>query len=285
MATIHDIRSKTPRSNPSRSISQIKYIARHHSATTDGDFFVFWKTWNGVKGWGTGGYHEIILRDGSVQLCYDPTEVTNGVANHNTPTYHICVVGNGSFTAAQEKTFKERCLLAMNKFNVPVERVLGHKEFSGASTACPGIDMNVVRKSLKGNSIPASKGDLVQVSKGYLTEGDKGTQVKELQKDLNAVGNKLDVDGIYGAATFKAVTAFQKKYKLAADGVAGKKTITKLNDVIAEAKKPATKPKSFDYRVDVDGKRVGVFGDLSNIQKQVESAYKAGKEFIMAPKK
>lgn len=147
MTKIIDLRGKTPRTNGTHSISQIKNIARHHSATTTGDWEHFWDYWK-TKGWGTGGYHEIILRDGSVELCYDPTEITNGIAKHNTGTYHICVVGNGSFTAAQEKTWEERCLLKLKEFGLAVSSVLGHKEFSGASTACPGIDMGMVRNRL-----------------------------------------------------------------------------------------------------------------------------------------
>lgn len=157
MVKIHDIRNQTKRSNGTRKLSSITHIARHHSATTSGDFFSFWKHWNGTNGWGTGGYHEIILRDGSVQLCYDPEEITNGVGNHNGYVYHICVVGNSSFTAAQEAAFKERCLYNMKRLNIPVERVWGHREFKGASTTCPGIDMNMVRNSLKGGVEQVSK--------------------------------------------------------------------------------------------------------------------------------
>ncbi|MFC4409446.1 hypothetical protein ACFOZY_03230 [Chungangia koreensis] len=68
MVKLIDIRSKTQRTNGTRPLSQITHIARHHSATKDGDFFTFWRTWNGQKKWGTGGYHEIIMRDGSIQL-------------------------------------------------------------------------------------------------------------------------------------------------------------------------------------------------------------------------
>ena len=143
-----DIRDKTPRTNGTRKESAIKNIARHHSGSATGSWESFWPYWNKTKGWGTGGYHEIILRNGDVQICYDPIEITNGVANHNTGTYHICVVGNGSFTAEQEKVFDERCKLALKRFNLPVSAVLGHNEFKGASTDCPGIDMNMVRKRL-----------------------------------------------------------------------------------------------------------------------------------------
>lgn len=227
MALIRDIRKQTQRTNGTRLLSQIKYIARHHSASTDGDFFTFWKYWNGSKGWGTGGYHEIILRDGSVQLCYDPQEITNGVGGHNSYTYHICVVGNGSFTAAQEKAFKERCLYNMDRLNVPVSHVLGHREFSGASTACPGINMNTVRKNLRFVVTPAS------VDRNYLMEDDTGIKVKRLQSDLNAAGFALTVDGSFGPATKEAVLKFQLRTNLERDGIAGPSTLAKLAEVIS----------------------------------------------------
>lgn len=144
---VQDLRPITPRSNRTRNESDITSIARHHSATPTGDWKHFWNYWQ-TKGWGTGGYHEIILRDGTVQLCYEPNEVTNGIAKHNSNTYHICVVGNASFTEAQERVWEERALLAIKRFGLSVRDVKGHNEFKGASTACPGIDMNVVRKRL-----------------------------------------------------------------------------------------------------------------------------------------
>lgn len=76
-------------------------------------------------------------------------------------------------------------------------------------------------------------------TKNYLTVGDKGSDVKSLQTKLNKVGYKLEVDGIYGDNTLKAVKSFQTKYKkeLEVDGVAGKNTITKLDSVIAAQNK------------------------------------------------
>lgn len=148
MTVIKDIRETTPRTNGTRTLKSITHIARHHSATDTGDFETFWNYWHDTKGWGTGGYAEIILRDGSVQICYDPEEITNGIANHNATTYHICVVGNGSFTDAQERAWENRALYNLKRFNLPVNKVLGHKEFSGTNTACPGIAMGVVRNRL-----------------------------------------------------------------------------------------------------------------------------------------
>lgn len=237
MAKIQDLRSITPRSNSTRSESQIKFIARHHSATTTGDWYTFWPHWNKSRGWGTGGYAEIILRDGTVQLCYDPHEVTNGVANHNTSVYNICIVGNGSFTAAQEAAWDERCRIAMKRFGLPVSAVKGHNEFSGTNTACPGIDMNLVRSRLSGKA-PA----VVPVSnevRDYFIVGDNSPGVGVLQNKLNKVGFKLEVDSVFGDATEKAVYAFQRGNGLLADGVAGKYTIAKLDIIIANLNKPA----------------------------------------------
>lgn len=166
MAKIQDIRKQTASSKTTRKISQITKIARHHSATTSGDYFAFWNNrWKGL-GWGKGGYHEIILTDGTVQLCYDPIYPTNGIGNHNTNTYHICVVGNGAFTAAQERAFEERCLLAMKNFGLGVKDVLGHNEFKGTATSCPGINMDSVRKRLSTLVEPKKEVKPVAITKG-----------------------------------------------------------------------------------------------------------------------
>lgn len=144
-----DVRNQMPGGASKRSISQIKKIVRHHSATNEGDALSFARYHTQTLGWKTSGYHEIILRDGTVQLCYDPSVITNGVGNHNSYTYHICLVGNGNFTAAQEQAFLERAEVAMQLFNLKVSDVLGHKEFKGhESNTCPGVDMNKVRSSL-----------------------------------------------------------------------------------------------------------------------------------------
>ncbi len=56
--------------------------------------------------------------------------------------------------------------------------------------------------------------------------------VKELQRLLNQVGYKLEVDGSHGPATTNAVKDFQRKHGLSVDGSAGPITMAKLNEVI-----------------------------------------------------
>lgn len=62
-----------------------------------------------------------------------------------------------------------------------------------------------------------------------LYRGCTGDAVKTLQDKLNTLGyNSGNVDGIFGAKTYAAVTAFQKANSLGADGIVGKLTWGKL---------------------------------------------------------
>ena len=65
-----------------------------------------------------------------------------------------------------------------------------------------------------------------------LYRGCTGDAVKTLQDKLNALGyNSGNVDGIFGAKTYAAVTAFQKANGLGVDGIVGKLTWGKLYGV------------------------------------------------------
>lgn len=57
-----------------------------------------------------------------------------------------------------------------------------------------------------------------------LSIGDRGQQVKLLQEKLNAQGEDLRADGIFGVSTHAAVVAFQARNGLTPDGVVGPRT-------------------------------------------------------------
>lgn len=73
-------------------------------------------------------------------------------------------------------------------------------------------------------------GETVTVTLNTIRQGDKGEQVKTLQRLLNSMGyvgkngRSLAVDGIAGQNSTHAVQTFQKAKKLAPDGVVGVKT-------------------------------------------------------------
>ena len=71
-----------------------------------------------------------------------------------------------------------------------------------------------------------------------IKKGNKGSNVKLLQKNLNSLGfkgkdgKKLTVDGEAGDNTIFALKSFQKKYSLAVDGIYGEKSYKKMNSLI-----------------------------------------------------
>lgn len=70
-----------------------------------------------------------------------------------------------------------------------------------------------------------------------LRRGDKGMEVRLVQFWLRLAADQytalaaVGVDGVFGAATEKAVTAFQSLFGLTADGIVGRATWNKLNEV------------------------------------------------------
>ena len=79
-------------------------------------------------------------------------------------------------------------------------------------------------------------------STARLEKGSTGTAVKDLQTKLRKLGYyDASVDGDYGDTTVAAVKAFQKKYNLTADGIAGSETLKKLESVYESATSTSTK--------------------------------------------
>lgn len=78
-------------------------------------------------------------------------------------------------------------------------------------------------------------------TRSYLTKGDKGTEVKELQIDLNYLGyNCGTADGDFGTKTDTALRNFQKDYKLTVDGKYGANSKKVLEDAVAKKKAAST---------------------------------------------
>lgn len=102
------------------------------------------------------------------------------------------------------------------------------------STNYADSTVNVVIKLIKGSSggyyyAPTAA---VVPDMPMLYRGCTGDAVKTLQDKLNALGyNSGSVDGIFGAKTYAAVTAFQKANSLGVDGIVGKLTWGKLYGV------------------------------------------------------
>lgn len=79
-----------------------------------------------------------------------------------------------------------------------------------------------------GGSGGASGGGSPGAIDEVLSVGDRGPEVTNLQKRLNAAGASLTADGVFGNGTRDAVMAFQTRKGLKADGVVGPATLAAL---------------------------------------------------------
>lgn len=145
-------------------INNPEYIIIHHSATLNGNAAIFRQS-HKAKGWRDIGYHYIIGNgtnsgDGEVETGRPEWEEgahcdSDGM---NFKSIGICLVGNFDVqkpTTKQMTALINLCKDIMERHNIPISNVLGHKEVKGAATACPGknFDMDAFRKRLEGGSL------------------------------------------------------------------------------------------------------------------------------------
>ena len=115
----------------------------------------------------------------------------------------------GSGTYAAVKAFQK-------KYNLTADGVAGSETLKKLDSAYKNAD--------------SDKDD------GSLRKGATGSAVKDLQTKLKKLGfYNASIDGDYGDTTVAAVKAFQKKYNLTADGVAGSETLKKLDTAYKNA--------------------------------------------------
>ena len=117
----------------------------------------------------------------------------------------------GSGTYAAVKAFQK-------KYNLTADGVAGSETLKKLDTAYKNADSNT------------------STDDDSLRKGATGAAVKTLQTNLKKLGfYTAYVDGSFGATTESAVKAFQKKYGLTADGVAGSATLKKIESAVASA--------------------------------------------------
>ena len=115
----------------------------------------------------------------------------------------------GDTTVAAVKAFQK-------KYNLTADGVAGSETLKKLDTAYKNADSDKDDDSLR--------------------KGATGTAVKTLQTNLKKLGfYTAYVDGSFGSTTESAVKAFQKKYGLTADGVAGSATLKKIESAVASA--------------------------------------------------
>ena len=167
----------------------------------------------------------------------------NGTGNRQSIGIEICVNRDGDFQKAVENAQRLIHVL-MKKHDISVDCVVPHKHWTGKN--CPTNllkQWNSFKNGLKDNRTPIEVGfeKIQEVENMTLKKGSKGSEVKKLQQNLMKLGYdlpKFGADGHYGNETQKAVRQFQKANGLKVDGLAGKNTKAKINELLK--KKPST---------------------------------------------
>ncbi|MEM7677706.1 MAG: peptidoglycan-binding domain-containing protein, partial [Myxococcota bacterium] len=84
-----------------------------------------------------------------------------------------------------------------------------------------GVDSELATRARQHNSYTAHTGGPLQI-------GHKGESVRDLQRQLNALGANLDVDGYFGPKTEAALRSFQEARGLIPTGLASGSTLSNL---------------------------------------------------------
>ncbi len=145
---IQDVVDSLPKkegaSYPTRSLSDITYIAVHHSAAPPNvpveaiaRYHVEHHGWPGI------GYHFYIMPDGTIYQTNRLTTMSNHVFMNNAYTVGICVAGDFTQalpTPAQVQAAAHLIAWLTQMLKIPVEHVKGHREFphNEGHTSCPG---------------------------------------------------------------------------------------------------------------------------------------------------
>ncbi|GAF65035.1 putative peptidase [Bacillus sp. TS-2] len=133
------------------------------------------------------------------------------------------IYGNG--TAQAVRNFQK-------DHNLKVDGIAGPQTMSALASKVGGNSSNSNSGSSNSNAGSSSNSSSSSSNSSILRVGVSGQAVTNLQAQLRSVGVfNQEPTGYYGKDTESAVRSFQRTHGLTADGIAGPKTITKLNEV------------------------------------------------------
>lgn len=187
-----------------RPLSQVKYLAIHHSASPDTQTPTEIANYHiNNNGWGGIGYHFVISKDGTVYYVGDISTARANVANLNEQVLGICLIGNFTSgkipTDAQLDSVHKLCnffinsypdLINLNSWDV----VMGHKELPGQSTTCPSDSWPSWReKIVQGTAVEVGTTSGT-VSFTPVLSSDRGAQITEAYRKI--LGRDPDAGGL-----------------------------------------------------------------------------------------
>ena len=148
----------------------------------------------------------------------------NGVGNNTGHSDHVGIVV--SVTGNQIKVIEG------NKNNAVEYRTISVNNKFIRGWGKPNFASKATKEPVKVTPTkPVKKNTNVAIELPTLKQGDKGDSVKALQVLLIGYGHscgKSGADGVFGADTYKAVKAYQKRMYTTQDGIVGKNTWSRL---------------------------------------------------------
>ena len=127
----------------------IDLLVIHHTASPRTATLEEIARWHALRGLEGIGYHHVIGADGMVRSGRALERPGAHASGHNTHSIGVCVVGDNTLPEhAWLDVQIDSLVLYVRWFRIffPRALVLGHRDLSGASTLCPGLD---VRKLLE----------------------------------------------------------------------------------------------------------------------------------------
>ena len=135
----------------------------------------------------------------------------------------------GFYSGSVDGVYGTGSIAAVKKFQqqngLTADGLVGSRTYTALMSASTGSSSNSGSDNSSSSSDSTSGQDYAE---GTLSYGSTGTEVKKMQQALKALGYNVSADGSYGALTQMAVTQFQKRNGLTADGVAGSATLKLL---------------------------------------------------------
>lgn len=166
-----------------------------------------------------------------------------GILNRNSVSIEMCCNSEGFISETTEANALELGKYLMDLYGIDLDHVVRH--YDASRKICPNWTNNnwerwlnfksklagtTVKDEIVETTVVAEK-DPIAEAKTYV-----GIRVLELQQKLIACGydcGGYGADGSFGQGTYNSLIQFQKEHGLVVDGLAGTKTFTKLDEVIA----------------------------------------------------
>ncbi|MGD9809655.1 MAG: N-acetylmuramoyl-L-alanine amidase [Deferribacterales bacterium] len=150
-------------------MARLSNIIIHCSDSTFGSAAII-RQWHLQRGWRDIGYHFVICNgkiapdlfipemDGSIETgrpldgdhFITGDEVGAHALGYNSNSIGICNIGVRSFSLNQMASLHDLLFRLMDKFDIPIENILGHYETAQAhGKTCPNFDVSELREFMK----------------------------------------------------------------------------------------------------------------------------------------